>query len=189
MRIAFAALLSLLLAAPALASSTSTMHVGLVVTGNFASSLFGTWDSRTAAQGTIYHFVVNGRSGVVYELVSVPSRATSVMAVEDVIGAAPTAGTCDLRVSGVIYSLEQISGGTAATSSDYHLGSSYEMQYSIRSAEAVTSSTDFDACKEVAASYLSNVPAAGSVHSLTLSRTGKERLIDSATGEEYTRTP
>lgn len=113
------------------------MHVGLVVTGSIASSLSGTWDSRTAARGTIYHFVVSGRSGVVYELVSIPLREPSPNAAEDVIGAAPTAGTCDLRVSGVIYSLERISGGTAAASSDYHLGSSYEMQYSIRSAEAV----------------------------------------------------
>lgn len=189
MRFAFAAALPLFLAGPALSSSAAAMHVGLVVTGSLASSLAGTWDSRTAARGTIYHFVVGGSSGVFYELVSVPLREISAGAMEDALGAAPTAGTCDLRVSGVIYSLERISGGTAATSSDFHLGSSYEMQYSIRSAEAVTSSTDFDGCKEVAASYLSDTPAADSMHSLTLSRTGNGRLIDSATGEEYTRTP
>src|SRR3954464_5826797 len=92
-RIAFAAFLSWLLAAPALASSTSTMHVGLVITGNFASPLIGTWDSRIAARGIIYHFVVGGSSGVFFELVSVPLRETS--------PSAPTVEMCDLRVSGV----------------------------------------------------------------------------------------
>lgn len=131
MRIAFAASLSLLLASPTLASSVSTMHVGLVVTGSFASSLVGTWDSRSAARGNIYHFVVSGSSGLFYELVSIPLRETSPIAAQDTLGDPPTAGTCDLRVSGVIYSLEQTSGTTIRASGDHHLGSSYEMQFRV----------------------------------------------------------
>lgn len=176
MRIAFAALLSLLLAAPALASSTSTMHVGLVVTGNFAPPLIGTWDSGITARGTIYHFVVGGGSGVFFELVSVPLHETS--------ASDPAAETCDLRVRGVIYSFEPI-----ASREHPHPASSYEMQYAIQSAEVVTSSTDFDGCKEVAASYVSDTPAVDARHSLILSRTGEGHLIDSATGAEYARTP
>ena len=163
MRLVFAASLALLLVAPAFAGSASTVRVGLVVTGHFASPLEGAWHSPTAARGTIYHFVVNASSGVVYQLVSMPLRETS--------------GTCNLRVSGVIYSLEQTSAG-----------SSYEMRYSIQSADVVTSSTDYDDCKDVAASYLSDIAAADGTRRLILSRTGEARLIDSATGTEYTRT-
>jgi hypothetical protein len=163
-RIAFAAFLALLAAAPALAGSASTIHVGLIVTGSFASPLVGAWHARTAARGTIYHFVVSGNSGTFYQLVSIP------------LGAAPKAGKCDLRVSGVIHSLEQTPGAA-----------SYEMQYSIQSADLVTSSTNFDDCKDVAASYLSDIPAAENTNSLILSRTGEGRLIDNATGADYTR--
>lgn len=163
MRLVSAASLALLMAAPALAGGASAIHVGLVVTGRIASPLVGAWHSKTAARGTIYHFVVGGSSGAVYELVSIPLRETS--------------GTCDLRVGGVIHSLEPTSGEA-----------SYEMQYSIRTADVVTSSTDFDDCEDVAASYLNDVAAAVGTRRLILSRTGEGRLIDSATGAEYTRT-
>ena len=181
MKIAFAALLSLLMAAPALAGSTSAIHVELVVTGGLASPLAGTWDSRSAARGTIYHFAVSGSSGVFYKLVSVPLREPLQVAAADSPSAGAAAQMCDLRVSGVIYSLDPTSGRTGP-------GSSYEMRYSIQSAQAVTSSTRFDDCKEVAASYVSSSSAADAPHSLILSRTGKGRLIDSATGQEYIRT-
>ena len=169
MRIGFAAALALLLAAPALAASSSTIHVGLVVTGSFASPLVGTWESRAAARGSIYHFVVSGSSGLVYKLVSLPLRE-------------PAAGTCDLRVSGLIYSLERRSG----TASSPHSGSSYQMQYAVQSAEVVTSSTSVEDCREAGAAYLGNT---ASDSTLILSRTGDGHLIDSATGTEYIRTP
>lgn len=159
-RLAFAATLAFLLAAPALAAGTSTLHVGVVVIGDLASSLAGNWVSSTAARGAIYHFSVSDRSGAVHKLVSLPLRE-------------PSAGRCDLRVSGVIYSLEPTAG------------SGYEMRYAIQAADVVTSSTDFDACQDVADSYLSDIPAADS---LILSRAGEGRLIDSATGVAYSRT-
>jgi hypothetical protein len=158
-RLAFAALLSLLLTGPVLAGGTSTINVGLVVTGAFASPLTGSWHSPTAARGSIYHFTVSGHSGAFYRLVSVPLRDAK--------------GTCDLRVSGVIYSLEQTSKRP-----------SYEMQYSVRSADVVASSAQRDACKDVAASYLSDMPA---VESLVLSGAGEGRLVDRSTGAEYIR--
>lgn len=177
MRLVFAAAVALLSAAPAIASDASTMRVGLIVTGNFAAPLIGAWDSRNAARGVIYHFVVSRSSGVFYELVSVPLREASAIAVDDLVGAAPAVGRCDLRLSGVIYSLEQTARGS----------SRYDMQYSIQSAEVVTSSSHFEDCKEVAASYASDIPTANGTHGLTLSLIGDGRLIDSATGAEYTR--
>ena len=174
MRIAFAAALALLLAAtPALAGRASTINVGLVVTGNFASALVGTWHSRTAARGAIYHFVVAGSSGAFFKLVSIRLPETSPTAAKDALSAAP--GKCDLRVGGVIYSLEQTSGAT------------YQMQYSVQSADVVTSSTNSEDCQDVAASYLSDIAAADGTQSLILSRTGEGYLIDGATGAEYTR--
>jgi hypothetical protein len=62
------------------------------------------------------------------------------------------------------------------------------MRYSIQSADVVTSSTDFDDCKDAAASYLGDIAAADGTKSLILSRAGEGRLIDSTTGQEYTRT-
>jgi len=177
-RLASAASLSLLLIAPALAGNTSTFHVGLVVTGHLAAPLVGTWDSRSAARGTIYHFVVSHSSGVFYQLVSVPLGEISPGVVKTAFGAAPAAGRCDLRVSGIISSLEPTS--TASS------GSSYEMRYAIEAAQVVTSSSNIADCEEVADSYLSDVPASDS---LMLSRTGDGRLIDRATGAEYVRRP
>ena len=95
------------------------------------------------------------------------------MAAKDALSAAP--GECDLRVGGVIYSLEQTSGAT------------YEMQYSVQSADVVTSSTNSEDCQDVAASYLSDIAAADGTQSLILSRTGEGYFIDGATGAEYTR--
>ena len=179
MRLASAASLSLLLAAPALAGSASTFHVGLVVTGDFAPALLGAWDSRSAARGTIYHFVVSGSSGVFYQLVSIPLQQTSPIALKAAFRAAPATPTCDLRVSGIISSLEPTAANRAR----------YEMQYSIQSAQIVTSSTNVNDCKELAASYVSDMSAADSTQTLILSRAGEGRLIDSATGQEYVRTP
>jgi hypothetical protein len=145
--------------APALAGSASTMHVGLTLTGDFATALAGGWHARGAADGAIYHFVVRGSSGALYQHVSVPVRGR---------------GTCDLRLSGVIYSLEPVSGQR----------SRYEMQYAIQSADVITSSSS-GGCSDVADAYLNDVPGA---QSLILSRAGEGRLIDSATGVEYART-
>lgn len=166
MRLALAASWALILAAPALAAGASAVHVGLVVTGKLASPLIGAWHSGSTAPGAPYQFVVSSSSGRVYEFVSIPVR---------------DAGTCDLRVSGVIYSLEPTSRARPSH------GPSYELQYAIRSADVVNSSTDSDTCEIVAAAYLSDIQAVGT-HSLTLSRTGEGRLIDGATGAEYTRT-
>ncbi|RYE08225.1 MAG: hypothetical protein EOP22_14260 [Hyphomicrobiales bacterium] len=157
MRFVFAAALALLLVAPTHAGGrSSTIAVGLTVTGNLASSLAGTWQSRTVSPGAIYHFAVTNGSGAFYQRVSLPLRA----------------GNCDLRLSGVIYSLERA-------------GSGYEMHYGVRSADVVSSSTDPEACEDVAAAYLSD---SRSPHSLTLSPTGKDRLLDPATGAAYIRT-
>lgn len=178
MKIIFAASLSLLVATPALAAGVSSIHVGLIVTGNFASPLVGSWDSKVAVDGAIYHFVIGGTSGAFYELVSVPLRENLLIAADDVLGAPPDTGRCDLRLSGVIFSLEGTSGNRA------HLADSYEMRYSVETVEAVTSSTDFDHCRQVAASYVT----AGAPRSLILSKAGDGRLVDATSGVEYTRT-
>lgn len=162
-RLAFAACLALLLAAPAFAGSRATINVGVVVTGAFASPLVGSWHSKTAALGSIYHFTVSGRSGAFYQLVSLPLPEGK--------------GSCDLRVGGVIHSLERAAKR-----------SSYEMRYSIQSADVVTSSTDVDGCTDVAAAYLSDVSADGT-RRMILSRTGRDRLIDTASGTEYALAP
>jgi hypothetical protein len=175
-RLASAASLSLLLIAPALAGNTATFHVGLVVTGHLAAPLAGTWDARSAARGTIYHFVVSHSSGVFYQLVSVPLRETGV--VKTAFGAPPAAARCDLRVSGVITSLEPASSGSA--------GAGYEMRYVIEAAQVVTSSSNTADCQEVADAYLSEAPASAS---LMLSPTSDGRLTDRATGAEYVRRP
>lgn len=154
-RLASAASLALLMATPALAGGTTTIHVGLVVTGNSTSPLIGTWRSKGIAGGSPYYLVVGESSGTFYQLVSIPRRGTQ----------------CDLRIGGAIHSLERS-------------GSGYEMQYSVRSAEVVASTTNAEACKGVAASYLSKVAA---VESLTLSRTRDGRLVDTVAGTEYSR--
>jgi hypothetical protein len=161
-RLAFAAFLTLLIATPALAGGSSAITVGLVVTGNLASPLAGNWVSSSAARGGIYHFAVGDGTGTFHQLVSIPLRDAS-------------AGSCDLRISGVIYSLEPAAGRAA----------SYDMRYAIQSADIVTASSDADACEDIAASYLSDAPA---TDSLILSRTNDRRLVDSVTGVEYTRT-
>lgn len=160
MRLAFVAVLALLGAAPALAGSTSTINVGLVVTGTFASSLAGTWHSNAADRGAIYHFVVGSDSGAFYKLVSI---------------ALPGTGRCDLRVGGMITSFEPTSG------------SRYEMHYSVQSADVITSEASGSDCNNVAASYLGEFQVGNGTQSLILSRAGDGRLIDSATGTEYMR--
>lgn len=162
MRLVFAAALALLAAAPAIAGSSSTISVGLTVTGSFASPVTGVWRARTMAPGAMYQFVMSHSSGAFYEFVSVPIADT------------PVTGRCDFRISGVIHSLERSS----------REGASYEMTYSVQSADVVASSTDGVDCDDVAASYLSDV----NTRSMILSMTGEGRLIDSATRTEYVRT-
>jgi hypothetical protein len=181
-RIAIAAAFALLVGVPALAGGASSgIHIGLVVTGSFASPLTGTWDSRGAAQGAVYHFVVSGASGVVYALVSLPLPKAATIAVTDVLGSPSAVGRCDLRLGGVIYSLQEAPGAGGSNSAR-----SYEMRYSIQSVDAVASA-NFDDCKRVAASYLSDIPAAERMQSLFLSRASDGRLVDAVTGTEYTR--
>lgn len=178
MKLAAAASLSLLLVAPALAGSASNFRVGLVVTGHLAPALVGTLEARGAAPGSIYHFVVSDRSGVFFQLVSVPLGESSLGVLKTAFGAPPAAPRCDLRVSGVITSLEP----TAAASQ----GGGFEMHYAIEAALVITSSSNTANCQEVADAYLSESTGSGS---LMLSRAGDGHLLDRATGAEYVRRP
>ena len=188
MRIAFAACLSLLATAPAFAAGFSTIHVGLVVTGNIAFPLVGTWDSRTRGSDTPYHFALSRTSGLFYELVSVPLDGSGVTTMGSVSGIAAVHAVCDLRVTGVITSVEKVSGETIGSFSDRHLKPTYEMRYSIQYAEVVTSPVNLDECKQVAASYVDNASAAETAGTLFLYWAGDGSLIDSAAGTEYART-
>jgi hypothetical protein len=183
-RIASAAILSLLVTTPTLAAAAA-IHVGLVVTEDFARPLVGTWDAKFPAKGTIYHFVVSGSFGVFYELVSVPAQETASIAVSDVLGAALGAGRCDLRLSGVINSLEE-DPGAIVHGAGGQAHASYEMRYSIQSAEVITSSTDLDRCKQVASTYVSDA-GLGAASRLLLSRASDGSLIDSVSGTQYFR--
>jgi hypothetical protein len=180
-KIAFAAVLLLLAIAPAVAAGSSALHVGLVITGSFSPQLVGAWESRPVAMNAVYRFQVHGTSGQLFELVSVPAEA----------GDRPDAPTdaaagCQFRLTGAILSVEKASGKAArAGILTGGLTPTYQMRYQVRSAEAVISSASADGCRQIAASYVSDVSAGE--RTLFLTKAADGTLIDSVAGTQYTR--